>query len=176
MTEARPRETVDAVTAALGGARWPRRRSSSVPCSGSSGPWPPRLVGLVLAFGAGALISAVSFDLAEEAARLGDPAVAGRRPRPRRAHLLRPRPPRRTAGAMRRGDDSGPRSRSAPFLDGIPEQTVLGIGLAAGEGVSVGLLVAIFVSNLPEAIGSSTAMRAAGPGRRRSVGSGCSSR
>ena len=31
---------------------------------------------------------------------------------------------------------------------------MLGIGLAAGEGVSVGLLVAIFVSNLPEAIGS----------------------
>jgi zinc transporter, ZIP family len=39
---------------------------------------------------------------------------------------------------------------------------VLGIGIAAGEGVSVGLLVAIFVSNLPEAIGSSTEMRAAG--------------
>ena len=39
---------------------------------------------------------------------------------------------------------------------------VLGIGLATGEGVSVGLLVAIFVSNLPEAIGSSTDMRAAG--------------
>ena len=39
---------------------------------------------------------------------------------------------------------------------------MLGIGIAAGEGVSVGLLVAIFVSNLPEAIGSSTEMRAAG--------------
>ena len=34
-------------------------------------PWPDRLVGLVLAFGAGALISAVSFDLAEEGIRLG---------------------------------------------------------------------------------------------------------
>ena len=39
---------------------------------------------------------------------------------------------------------------------------VLGIGLATGEGVSVGLLVAIFVSNLPEAIGSATDMRAGG--------------
>jgi ZIP family zinc transporter len=48
------------------------------------------------------------------------------------------------------------------FLDGIPEQAVLGIGLAAGEGVSVSLLVAIFVSNLPEAIGSAVDMRAAG--------------
>ena len=42
---------------------------------------------------------------------------------------------------------------------------MLGIGLAAGEGVSVGLLAAIFVSNLPEAIGSATEMRAAGEPR-----------
>jgi ZIP family zinc transporter len=45
------------------------------------------------------------------------------------------------------------------FLDGIPEQMVLGIGLAGGEPVSVGLLAAIFVSNLPEAIGGATDMR-----------------
>src|SRR3954452_17870607 len=38
-------------------------------------PWPDRLVGLVLAFGAGALISAVSFDLAEEGAKVGDRGV-----------------------------------------------------------------------------------------------------
>jgi zinc transporter ZupT len=48
------------------------------------------------------------------------------------------------------------------LLDGIPEQTVLGIGLAAGQGVSIALLVAIFVSNLPESIGSATDMKAAG--------------
>jgi zinc transporter, ZIP family len=52
------------------------------------------------------------------------------------------------------------------LLDGIPEQAVLGIGLAAGEGVSVALLVAIFVSNLPEAIGSATDMRSAGRASR----------
>ena len=33
--------------------------------------WPSRQVGLVLAFGAGALISAVSFDLAQEGWRSG---------------------------------------------------------------------------------------------------------
>ena len=48
------------------------------------------------------------------------------------------------------------------FLDGIPEQIVLGIGIAAGQGVSIGLLRAIFVSNLPEAVGSATDMRTAG--------------
>jgi zinc transporter, ZIP family len=128
--------------------------------------WPPRLIGLVLAFGAGALISAVSFDLAQEGARVGDPAflalglaagavtyfalnrVVGRRSR--------------RAGDGGDGADAGTALALGAFLDGIPEQVVLGLGIAAGEGVSVGLLVAIFVSNLPEAIGSSTEMRAAG--------------
>ena len=44
---------------------------------GLARPWPPRPLGLVLAFGAGALISAVSFDLAEEGARVGDPGFLG---------------------------------------------------------------------------------------------------
>lgn len=120
--------------------------------------WPARIVGLVLAFGAGALISAVSFDLAEEGAKVGDPGVLG-------IGLA--------AGALtyyslnrvlerKGGDSTGAALALGAFLDGIPEQAVLGIGIAAGDGVSVGLLVAIFVSNLPEAIGSATELRAGG--------------
>jgi ZIP family zinc transporter len=37
--------------------------------------WPERLVGLVLAVGAGALISAVSFELAEEGVEIGGAAA-----------------------------------------------------------------------------------------------------
>jgi zinc transporter, ZIP family len=48
------------------------------------------------------------------------------------------------------------------FLDGIPEQLVLGLGIALGGSVGVGLIAAIFVSNLPEAIGSASAMRRRG--------------
>jgi ZIP family zinc transporter len=127
--------------------------------------WPDRLVGLVLAFGAGALISAVSFDLAEEGARLGDRGFLGLG---LAAGAITYFTINRMVGRPRRSDDrggAGPAGTSlalGAFLDGIPEQAVLGIGIAAGEGVSVGLLVAIFVSNLPEAIGSSTEMRAAG--------------
>ena len=113
----------------------------------------------MLAFGAGALISAVSFDLVEEGSQLGDPGTVGDRPGDRRAHLLRARPRRSTGPGPRAG---GTALALGAFLDGIPEQMVLGIGLATGEGVSVGLLVAIFVSNLPEAIGSATDMRASG--------------
>ncbi len=127
-------------------------------------PWPPRLIGLVLAFGAGALISAVSFDLAQEGARVGDPdfAAAGLAVGAITYFLLNRLVGRRAQAGSGDKGDAGTALALGAFLDGVPEQTVLGIGIAAGEGVSVGLLVAIFVSNLPEAIGSSTEMRAAG--------------
>jgi zinc transporter, ZIP family len=127
--------------------------------------WPDRLVGLVLAFGAGALISAVSFDLAQEGARIGDAGFVGLGLALggitffALARLLGWRSRRRPDGP---GENAGSALALGAFLDGIPEQAVLGIGIAAGGGVSVGLLVAIFVSNLPEAIGSSTEMRSAG--------------
>jgi zinc transporter, ZIP family len=153
------------VIAALG---WGALAASSLVIGALLGlvrPWPPRLIGLVLAFGAGALISAVSFDLAEEGALIGDPAFLG-------AGLavgaITYFALNRLVGRRSRGTDRGAAENAGTalalgaFLDGIPEQAVLGIGIASGEGVSIGLLVAIFVSNLPEAIGSSTEMRAAG--------------
>jgi zinc transporter, ZIP family len=132
-------------------------------------PWSKRLIGLVLGFGAGALISAVSFELALEGDKSGgftavaaglalgaiayytlDGVVerigAGGRSRDRRTSATAP----------------GPALALGAFLDGIPEQLVLGIGLAGGESVSLGLLAAIFVSNLPEAIGSASAMHGSG--------------
>ena len=156
----RPQPAPDhSVTSALG---WGALAASSLLIGallGLARAWPDRLVGVVLAFGAGALVSAVSFDLAEEGLQIGSGGRGGGRPRRRRAHLLRARPARRAA---RLGQGAGPALALGAFLDGIPEQAVLGIGLARGEGVSVSLLAAIFVSNLPEAIGSASDMRAAG--------------
>jgi zinc transporter, ZIP family len=154
------------VTAALG---WGALAASSLVIGallGMARDWSPKLVGLVLAFGAGALISAVSFDLAEEGARLGDAGVvAGGLAAGAITYFVADRVVGKRSAASGRdpgGDGAGTALALGAFLDGIPEQTVLGIGLASGEGVSVGLLVAIYVSNLPEAIGSSSAMRAAG--------------
>ena len=122
--------------------------------------WPKQLVGLVLAFGAGALISAVSFELAQEGVKIGGAGPVGV------GFALGAVTYFVLDGVVERGR-SDPASALAlgAFLDGIPEQLVLGLGLAAGEKVSIGLLGAIFVSNLPEAIGSATEMRA--EGRRR---------
>src|SRR4051812_16391802 len=130
---------------------------------GSARRWPGRLVGAVLAFGAGALISAVSFDLAEEGARIGGPGtvalgLAAGAFAYYAADGLLERPHAPSSG----GRGGGAALALGALLDGIPEQLVLGIGIAAGEGVGVGLLVAIFVSNLPEAIGASDDLRAAG--------------
>jgi ZIP family zinc transporter len=123
--------------------------------------WPPRAVGLVLSFGAGALISAVSFELfAEGVDEAGPLPVALGLAGGALTYFLLDRP------LERRPDAGGSALALGAFLDGIPEQLVLGIGLAEGGGVSVGLLVAVYVSNLPEAIGSASDMLAAGRPRR----------
>ena len=137
-----------------------------------AGRWSPRQVGLVLAFGAGALISAVSFELAQEGIEVGGAGMTGvglgvgaltyyaldgviaARFSTGRGRRGRPR-----------GSGSGTALALGAFLDGIPEQAVLGISLAAGKGVGVSLLVAIFVSNLPEALGSAEDMQEAGTSR-----------
>ena len=123
-------------------------------------PWPKRAIGLVLGFGAGALISAVSFELAEEGVELGGalPVAIGLAVGAITYFVAAGR-----VAAM----GGGSALALGAFLDGIPEQMVLGIGLAGGAPVSAGLLAAIYVSNLPEAIGGATDMHREMHSRRR---------
>jgi zinc transporter, ZIP family len=117
---------------------------------------PKAQIGAVLAFGAGALISAVSFELVEEGQKLADRGwVALGLALGALVYFLA------DSRVQRHGGGAGPALALGAFLDGIPEQAVLGIGIAAGGGVSIALLGAIFVSNLPEAIGGASEMRAA---------------
>jgi ZIP family zinc transporter len=140
------------VVAALG---WGALSASSLVIGavlGLARPWPRKLIGLVLGFGAGALISAVSFELFGEGIRLagGVPVAIGLAVGAITYFLAAGR-----VAAM----GGGSALALGAFLDGIPEQMVLGIGLAGGQSVSAGLLAAIFVSNLPEAIGGATDMK-----------------
>ena len=134
--------------------------------------WPARQVGIVLAFGAGALISAVSFELAQEGLDVGGaPATGiGLGVGAITYFLLDGLIAKRFAAGRgrrgrRQGSDAGTALALGAFLDGIPEQAVLGISLAAGQGIGVALLLAIFVSNLPEAMGSAEDMCKAGRSR-----------
>jgi zinc transporter, ZIP family len=124
--------------------------------------WGDRVVGVVLAFGAGALISSVAFELAQEGLRIGSPwSVAVGLAVGAFTFFVADRAVERIGG-RKGGGSAGLPLALGSLLDGIPEQTVLGIGLATGQGISVALLVAIFVSNLPEGVGSAADMRAAG--------------
>ena len=128
--------------------------------------WPRATIGLVLGFGAGALISAVSFELAQEGVEEGGGGAVG-------AGLAVGALTYYTASGViaRRagGSNAGAALALGAFLDGIPEQLVLGLGIALGDGVSAGLLAAIFVSNLPEAVGSASAMRESGKPNRETM-------
>lgn len=127
---------------------------------GLARPWSPRGVGLVLGFGAGALISAVSFELFEEGVQVAGAVPVG-------LGLGVGAVTYYVASGRVAAMGGGSALALGALLDGIPEQLVLGIGLAGGQAVSVGLLAAIFVSNLPEAIGGANDMRREMHGRRQ---------
>jgi ZIP family zinc transporter len=141
---------------------------------------PQRIQRLLLAFAAGALICALSIELFGHAFETAGAVTAGiglllgavtfavidawieRRvshPHPRGRGKLR-------AAAARGG--AGYPLFAAVVLDGVPENTALGVSLV--EDASFALLVAIFVSNLPEAIAGANAMCEEGRSRRFAVG------
>jgi zinc transporter, ZIP family len=131
--------------------------------------WRPTWIGVVLGFGAGALISSISFELALDGYLKGGalPLAFGLAAGALTFYVA-------DRGVERLGTRMGASSAGLPLalgalLDGVPEQSVLGLGLAHGHGLSIAFLVAIFISNLPESVGSSTDMRAAGEGPRRII-------
>jgi zinc transporter, ZIP family len=142
--------------------------------------FPTRAIGLILGFGAGTLLSAVAFELTEDAYSLGGADAvalglaagglayfAGDQAIERRGGENRMSPHRRRREGPPQGDDSAAALLLGAVLDGIPESAVIGISLLGGQRVSVAVLAAVFISNLPEAIGSSAGMRKEGIARRR---------
>jgi len=129
-----------------------------------------RTLGIIMAFGAGTLISAVSFELIEEAIQLakgtGFPAFglfAGAFTFYFSDQLIE------NLGAKSHMDIEASHHSSLVIpmvlgivLDGIPESIVIGLGIFEGGKVSLAMLVAVFVSNLPEAIAGTTGMKAGG--------------
>lgn len=125
---------------------------------------PAGVVAGILAFGAGVLISALAFELVAEAHATGGlwPTVVGF-----------------AAGAViyvgadwlvdargrRRGEGEQPSGSSlliGALVDGIPESVVLGTSVVATGGLSLPIIAAIAISNLPEGLSSTAQMKAAG--------------
>jgi ZIP family zinc transporter len=137
-----------------------------------------RTIGLIMGFGAGVLLSAVAFDLVEEAVEKasGHGAsfaglfagcgvfFAG--------DLLIDR-----AGGARRKAARGPHTDESPLaivlgtvLDGIPESIVIGLTIYEGGAVGAAYLAAVFISNAPEAVSSTAGLASRGWRARRILG------
>ncbi|MET0819380.1 MAG: ZIP family metal transporter [Aeromicrobium sp.] len=139
---------------------------------------PQPLVASVMAFGSGVLISALSFDLVDEAEKTGGlvPTVAGALGGAVVYVAANVALARRGAQHRKRSQDQQPSedeqagSGSAiaigALLDGVPESVVLGVSLLGGGGVGVPVLAAIFISNLPEGLSSAAGMKRNGRSSR----------
>ena len=134
-------------------------------------PVPPKVVASVMAFGSGVLISAVAFDLMEEAAKtgglvatasgfLGGAAVylAANLALNRRGARHRKRSGSQQPSEQEQAG-SGAAIAIGALLDGIPESIVLGLTLLTGQGIGLPVLAAVFISNLPEGLSSAAGMK-----------------
>jgi zinc transporter, ZIP family len=142
--------------------------------------WPigPRLLGLVMAFGSGVLISAVSFELVEEAFNTSSwqggvffGLVAGSVTFFAGDWLLdRAGGDGRKHSGGKQAAGTGPAIVLGIVLDGIPESFVLGLTVLEEGKVSAAFLVAVFLSNLPEAVAATSGLLQAGWARGRVLG------
>lgn len=147
---------------------------------------PANVVAGVMAFGAGALLSTLAFELVLEAhesgglgATLGgfllgaivfvvaDLLLARRGARARKRSIaLQSEPGIHAHPAPRASTTVGLAVAVGALLDGVPESLVLGLSLAEGGIVSLPILIAVAASNLPEGLGSAAGMRHEGRGAR----------
>ncbi|WP_344706761.1 ZIP family zinc transporter [Sphingomonas swuensis] len=139
-------------------------------------PMSRRLIAAVMAFGAGVLISALSFELVDEAWRQGGfaPVAVGflggalvytaanywlshRGAR----HRKRSHEAKRATQAENHPNNGAALALGA-LLDGIPESIVIGVSLIEGGAVGMVAVIAVFLSNLPEGLSSAAGMKAEG--------------
>jgi ZIP family zinc transporter len=133
---------------------------------------PARLIAAVMAFGSGVLISALSFELMDEAYRTGgfSPTALGFLAGAavytaanlyisRRGGHAR----KRSGHQQQKAEEGGGLAIAVgALLDGIPESIVIGVSLLQGRGVSLVAVAAVFLSNVPEGLSSAAGLQKAG--------------
>lgn len=139
---------------------------------------PARIIGMIMAFGSGVLISALAFELMDEAYRSGGFGAAaigflvGALIYTLANYLLSRRGARhrKRSGEQQPAEKDNPGSGTAiavgALIDGIPESVAIGISLIHGGVVSLAAVVAIFLSNVPESLSSTAGMKKAGRSKK----------
>lgn len=129
-----------------------------------------RTIGVIMGFGAGTLISAISYELIFEAVKIGRGTGF-----PAYGFFVGAFTFFFSDKLIAKLGSRNPTSQDATkhssliipmvlaiILDGVPESIVIGLGIFEKGTVSLAMLVAVFISNLPEAIAGSTGMKQSG--------------
>jgi zinc transporter, ZIP family len=114
---------------------------------------PPKFVGILAGFGAGALIEAVAFDLVAEAKDLDSLQFAVWMLVGAAILLIGDRIVEKRFGNEGGGGAMGIVVGS--MVDGVPESAIFGIQVATGYPITASFFAAVFVSNFPQAIAPS---------------------
>jgi zinc transporter, ZIP family len=141
---------------------------------------PKKLIGLIMAFGTGVLIGAATYELVGESAEESGllPTIIGfftgalvftifdwyisRRGGAGRKRSARADDNSKTIG-------NGMAIFAGTVIDAIPESIMIGASLTAGKSVSMLLVIAIFISNIPEGLSSTAGLKGDGYSKKHII-------